>query len=241
MISFQGPVKIVAYSDHIYRYLYWKLNKAILHRKYLTSYLKAYHVIMRLHMQDEIAYPLWIGHFEQDVYNFITRYLQPGMVFIDVGANVGLFSLVAASRVGLQGQVHAFEPSQREAERMRINVKLNHMLNITINPIAVMETPGNVEFAICEDNYGVFNAVKAVSHPSGRDYQEQIVTVPATTIDTYVEEHNLPAVSLLKIDVEGSELSVLRGASNLLSGDDAPALICEFSTDAAAQEHCNAV
>src|SRR5579875_2291021 len=166
-----------------------------------------YGVRMHVQVKDNIGKAIWFGGFEADVYNFVSKYLTEGMVFLDIGANVGLFTLVAATRVGCRGHVYAFEPSPREAQRLHANIALNGLSNVTVNQVAVTDTTGVANFAVCDDNFGVFNAVEAVNHPSAQGHVAEMIEVTATSLDAYIEQQQLLSIDLVKIDVEGSELA----------------------------------
>jgi FkbM family methyltransferase len=155
---------------------------------------------------------------------FIRNTLQPGDIFFDIGANIGLFTLVAARRVGPGGRVFAFEPSQRETRYLQRNIELNHLTNVTIVECAVAERQGTTQFAIAAD--GGTNSLKQNDHP-----QQQIQSwssVNVTTLDTFISANEIQRVPLVKIDVEGGEVNVLNGARGLLSGNYPPVIVCEF-------------
>ena len=151
---------------------------------------------------------------------FATRFLEPGMVAFDVGANIGYFTLAFAASVGESGHVHAFEPTPALAERIRLNAALNCLTQITVNQIAIAEGPGTATLHLS------FEDPEANSL-----YQIEIgtTTVPVTkaALDTYVTDARVDRVDLMKVDCEGSELNVLRGATRILTGGDAPVLLVE--------------
>ena len=155
------------------------------------------------------------------------RFLRPGMVYFDIGAHFGQFTLVAAGCVGSGGQVHAFEAAGQTYTQLKANIELNHLTNVTANHAAVFDKPGQIELQVCVPGKGEFNAIGKPLRP-----EREVVgteTVPAVTVDDYCGEHNIERVDLMKIDTNGAELSVLRGAQQLLAGDDAPVIVCEFN------------
>lgn len=167
--------------------------------------------------------------FEPDVSAFIRRAVQPGMVVFDIGANIGQFTLLAAKRVGASGRVHAFEPAPEEYRKLCANVALNRFENVVLNALAVSDTVGEATLQVCGKGLGAYNSL-------GRPFREGPVTpvnVSCTTLDDYTRSAGLTHVDLIKMDIEGAELATLRGASELLSGPDAPTLVCEFSEMAA--------
>jgi FkbM family methyltransferase len=155
---------------------------------------------------------------------FVRRSLKPGDVFFDVGANLGLFTLTAAQRIGPSGHVYAFEPSQREAHYLRRNLELNQLTNVTVVTQAVSDQCGTARFAIAAD--GGNNSLMRNAHPQQQIQAWQEVEV--TTLDTFIAAHAMLRVDLMKIDVEGGEVDVLRGAARLLNGQRPPTILCEF-------------
>jgi FkbM family methyltransferase len=166
-----------------------------------------------------------VNRFEPAELRFVARFLRPGMTFLDVGANGGLFSLMAARAVGPAGLVHAFEPAMAEFALLQHNLALNGFTHVIANQVAISDTIGRTRFAICRD--GAYNSF-------GRNTlaDQQIVewqSVQTMTLDAHLAAHNLRPVHLLKIDTEGAELLVLRGGVQLLRAPDSPVVLCEFS------------
>lgn len=179
-----------------------------------------------LYLQDELALRYALGqHFEPDVCEFFRNVLKPGLVVFDVGANVGQFTLLAAKRVGTAGNVHAFEPAPEEYRKLSANVSLNGFSNVLLNHVAICDRVGETVLRTAGPGLGLYNSLgkPLVSSQIGD------ISVPCTTLDCYVQARGVPRVDLLKVDVEGAELGVLRGAAHLLSPSDAPVIVCEFS------------
>jgi FkbM family methyltransferase len=150
----------------------------------------------------------------------LKRLLAPGMVVFDVGANVGYFSLVAGLKVGPTGAVHAFEPTPGLSARIRENAALNGIANITVNSVAISDHDGAAFLSLQEDSEG--NSLV-------RNGTSRAVSVPCLTLDSYMVVTGLARVDVMKIDCEGSEARVIRGASRLLDGPFAPVLLIEFN------------
>jgi FkbM family methyltransferase len=150
----------------------------------------------------------YYGAYEPEQEQIAIQYLQPGKVFFDIGANMGVFSLLAAKR-GVR--TFAFEPSRKVGARLRENIGHNRMAdNITVVPKAVALQLGSIEFYETRTgNWGV-----------GRifDYNPKVQSekylVHANSLDEFVGEYGIP--DLIKIDVEGAEWLVLNGASQTL-------------------------
>jgi len=149
------------------------------------------------------------------------------MVFFDVGAHYGFYTLLASKRVGPTGLVVAFEPSPRELKRFCQHLLLNHCSNVWVEPMAVSNYNGMTDFFVAENPYSALNSLQK---PLG---QETFVTiqVPVITLDRYVADKGISRVDFIKIDTEGADLQVLEGASKLLQRSPCPIVMCEFIDD----------
>jgi FkbM family methyltransferase len=152
------------------------------------------------------------------------RLVQPGGVVLDVGANFGLYSVAAASRLGSDGVLHAFEPNPRALELLRKNLETRpRAVRVGIHAQALGAAVGRIAFACSEDS--AFSSAVA----AGRSPVLETVDVPQTSLDAFVAEQRLPRVDLAKIDVEGYEPEVLAGGRSLLERPDAPTLLIEIA------------
>lgn len=136
--------------------------------------------------------------------------VKAGDVVWDVGANVGIFSLVLARKGG--STVHAFEPESANIATLRQNIKLNTASNITLHKLALSDIDGACTFyQEGEAGSGTHSTVPDPGRTSAS------VQVQAARGDTLVEQAGLQAPAVVKIDVEGGELAVLRGMERLLT------------------------
>lgn len=149
----------------------------------------------------------------------LERLLRPGMTVFDVGANHGLFSLEAAHLIGPSGRVHAFEPAPSTRDLLRRNLEGNDATRVVrIVPSAVGGAPGTARLRIHRDLSGLNTlAGSDIVWNHQRLRADDLVDVPVTTLDDHAEAERIERIDFLKIDVEGFELAVLRGASRLLS------------------------
>jgi FkbM family methyltransferase len=145
--------------------------------------------------------------------------LKPGDGAVDVGANIGVHSLALARIVTDKGRVFAFEPIARLAAQLRRNMELNHVKNIEVRETALSDRNGEIPFKEDADN---FNQGVGRYETSSKDH------ISADRLDEALADRR-EKIRLIKIDVEGMELQVVRGASNLLA-QDRPCLVVEHNS-----------
>ena len=149
--------------------------------------------------------------YEPEVTVFLREVLRPGMVFIDVGANLGYYTLLGAKRVGSRGQVHAFEPAPLQFQHLTLNVRTNQVANVVLNKCAVADHVGEIQFFVSDGwNQGTHSLGMVQRNMRARQ-------VKCTSLDEYVSEASLDRVDVVKMDVEGAELLVCRGARRMLA------------------------
>lgn len=162
------------------------------------------------------------GNNELPVQQALERHATSGSVVFDIGANVGFFTVLAARLVGPDGHVVAFEPVPSNAEYVRRNARLNDMENIAVVEKAVSDATGHGDLVLASYSGGA-----ALSIADTPPDATESVTVPLTTIDEAVETGAVPPPGIVKIDVEGAELEVLRGMESTLR-HHRPTIICEI-------------
>jgi FkbM family methyltransferase len=168
-----------------------------------------------------IGQDLFAGSFESAEVAFVRARLKPGDVVLDLGANAGLYTLIAAQAVGESGHVYAFEPGERAVELLRNNLAINHVTNVTVIEAAVSNETGEASFAVANDT-----ALSSLAEISRDDQQiASWQTVRTVRLDDAVVQHGIPSVAFIKMDVEGAEKLALDGAPNLLSGTGTPLTI----------------
>jgi len=164
----------------------------------------------------------WLGIYELPLQQTLVHELQKGDVFYDIGANAGFFSLVAAHCVGENGSVFAFEPLPSNAKAIEEIFTINNLTNCHLVRVAVTNHIGQVSFSTSDDN-----STAHITSVSGRIKMDTF-QVPALTLDEFIQTSPLP--NLIKIDVEGAEHLVLKGAEKLLNGANQPKIIVEVHT-----------
>ncbi len=151
-------------------------------------------------------------------FDLYTNFALPNSIAVDVGANLGIHSLVLSYCVGAGGKVFSFEPNLSVYERMQDILRENEISNVIMSGKGVGDSIGLKYFNL---NEGDFNIGKACVSEKGER------TIKMTTLDYELRDSQLP-ISLIKIDVEGYELKVLKGTIQTLRTHK-PILVCEFN------------
>jgi FkbM family methyltransferase len=178
-----------------------------------TSYLPIAHIQ---------GYGLIRGVLEPGVQEALRRYVRPGAVVYDVGANIGFFSLLAARLTGPDGRVEAFEPVPASAAAARANATLNDLAGITVHEAAVGDRDG-VEVLLVTGERSWSHLAALGWHPR----TERQISVRLLALDEEISRGALPPPDVVKIDVEGSETAVLHGLAKTLGSRDVT-VICEL-------------
>jgi FkbM family methyltransferase len=147
---------------------------------------------------------------------FYERFLEPGMVVFDVGAHVGRLADVFAGRVAPTGVVHAFEPGP--SFDVLLTVGARHP-NLRTEHSAVFERPGTVVLNVYDEQHSSWSTLarRTLSDSGLAVAPVMQADVPAVALDEYCAQNDVEWIDLLKIDVEGAELQVLRAASRLFA------------------------
>jgi len=153
----------------------------------------------------------------------VRRFLRPGDVFVDGGAHVGMFSLVAAAAVGATGSVYAFEPSPETYAGLEANVALNGFGNVRAHQEALAAEDGILQFTVFDGDTAAFSSV----HPGSDVAGGRTIDVASKRLADRVPQEVWPRIAMLKLDVEGAELDALRGAEPLLDAVH-PVILMEF-------------
>jgi FkbM family methyltransferase len=184
---------------------------------------------IQIHLGNDLSRALFIGGcIEPNELAFLDSVLKEGMVFVDGGANEGLYSLFASRCVGPSGRVFSFEPSQREFQRLECNIRLNGLGNVQAIRAALSDSPGETELHIASSPHSGHNTLGQFAHDVPLLRTER---VPAQTLDGFAAETALTRLDFLKLDVEGAERRVLEGSRRVLR-DMRPMILFEASESA---------
>jgi FkbM family methyltransferase len=143
------------------------------------------------------------GEWEPFETELVQRFLRPGDVFVDIGANIGWYTIVAASTVGINGHVYAFEPERANFELAARNLTLNDLQNVTLEQIAITDRAGTDFLYLSTENLGDHRLF-----PSDEERSSQAVSV--TSLSKYFEDKDTP-IRVLKMDAQGSEARIFEG------------------------------
>ena len=159
-------------------------------------------------------------HDERHVVTKLLKIIQPGDICWDIGANIGFYTCLLASRVEDAGTVVAFEPALRTCGYLRENVSLNRFTNVTVINKGLSDRMEQRHLYYSEA--GLAEGTASLKYANGRSASERVTL---DTIDNLVRE--LPVPDFIKIDVEGYQLEVLRGGEHYLK-THAPLLMAEL-------------
>lgn len=166
----------------------------------------------------------YFGTYEKGTLNFIKDHLPKDSIFFDIGANIGLMSIFASHCVGHKGKVYSFEANPETAKLLRYNIGLNKLTNIQVVDKAVGNDSGKITIY---DNWSVNRGGATLIKPEKETNSFEIELIKIDDIP----EYSNAAVGMIKIDVEGFELDVLKGLEKILRKPEPPKLIIECSAD----------
>jgi len=221
----------------ILRLLYWRRwrRRGIEHPLSIPFYGG---MTVELNIGNDVSRCLYVsGCFEPNELSFLARTLRPGMVFVDAGANEGLFTVLAARAVDPGGLVVAVEPSPRERARLRRNVARNGLAVVRVREEALADAPGKAVLRVADLEHAGQNTLGSFVYDGV--HEATSVPVDCITLDQLIEEEAIDRVDVLKIDVEGAEMKVLVGADRLLSRLR-PVLLLELQEDSLRQQGASA-
>jgi FkbM family methyltransferase len=165
------------------------------------------------------------GNAEVAVQAALSERLRPGMVFYDLGANIGLFTLMAARIIAERGKVFSFEPDPENAARLRRNIAHNQFQNVTVIEAGVWSSSGNLDFV----RDGASSPDRGWGTFVPKNNQRQGASIPCVSLDDFCL--TAPPPDAIKCDVEGAEIEALRGAANVLQSRH-PWIVCEMHSPA---------
>jgi FkbM family methyltransferase len=179
---------------------------------------------LRLDPQDSLE--LLSQPFESSEVRLVKRLISPGQTVVDVGANIGYYTLLFSSLVGEHGRVISFEPDPDNAALLHRNLTDNNCQNVDVHQSAVGAEQVELKLYRCAGNNGMHRAYESIC--CGDAY----VTVQSVVLDELLADE--PSIDFLKMDIEGFEYFALQGMSRLLQRHS-PTILIEFSPSALAE------
>jgi FkbM family methyltransferase len=214
-----------------------KIPMAVKIRKYFQTHgnrkINLFGYKVKLDLSESIQYGIYMSIFEEEESAWVREILRPGMTFVDVGANIGYFSLLASSLVGTMGKVFSFEPSEYAYKKLKQTIKSNNIQNIhamnsalgdVIETRTLLTQGDNTHSPSFVPSTGVFLNVAQV-----------------VTLDDFVTQNGIKVIDLIKIDVEGFEPNVIRGMNKIMSAGMVKRILIEIYDDWLVQNSSSAV
>lgn len=158
--------------------------------------------------------------YEPEVTRYAQRVVRPGSTVLDIGANIGYFTILFAQLAGPDGSVHAFEPALANVELLTTNVSTNGYANVTVHPVAVGAESGAGRLRLSRENPG--------DHQLVGEPGEDTVDVDVVAVDALLPGIG-PDLSLVKLDIQGAEPLALRGMWETLRTAGSLSLVCEYT------------
>jgi len=164
----------------------------------------------------------WLGERDRWELFHAKKFVSPGALILDVGANFGHYSITLADALGRRCRIHAFEPFPCNADRLRENIRLNGLETVIgVHQVGLSDTNGKGSMMVRADNSGA--ATLAVNQESTVD----ATNIEVTTLDAFSEETGLDRIDFIKIDVEGFEERLLMGGAKTITRY-LPVMLLEF-------------
>jgi FkbM family methyltransferase len=167
-----------------------------------------------------VGYRVSRSPYEEGQWKLVRRLLPRGGTFVDVGANQGFFTILASRVAGESGHVLAFEPAPSELGKLLSNLSLNRCRNVVAKQVALGAQAGTADFFLYGGHQGSWSGLRKGAEDV--KVQARMIQVPVDTLDSY----GLTRLDMMKIDVEGGELNVLRGAAETIKRCR-PHVLCE--------------
>jgi len=196
--------RITSLNEYFRRIYVNIFNISILHCKF-------YGVKLKLHLKNDVDKRLFLYGFEKDIIRCFRKLIKKDDVVLDIGANIGIYSLIASESIGKIGRIYAFEPANIAYSSLLYNIKLNRIDNIYPIKAGVSDHSGRAIFNICHDD--AYNSL-------GEAPLKQIIkseTIDLMSIDDFVINYKIAKVNVIKVDTEGAEYLVFKGAHKTLN------------------------
>lgn len=193
-------------------------------KRYFYLQLKPDFVVIegdKIYLDKLDSLKLSLEKFEDDETKVIKNLVKKGDVVLDIGANIGYYTLMFARLVGPKGRVYAFEPEPENFRILRKNVAVNGYKNVVLVNKAVSDITGKAELTVCSYNLGTHTLGKA-------DYKGKKISVGVVRVDDYVRDLKIHP-NFIKIDIEGAEFNALKGMAATIKTSKDLVLLSELN------------
>jgi FkbM family methyltransferase len=212
-------------SDHtrnvtLLRFLGWQIYKRLIGSHWDIKLIPG--VKLRCYKDSSSASSvIYYGLYEKSMMRFLLSYLREDDIFLDIGANIGVYSLLASSKI-LKGKIYSFEPIPKNYHRLKENIEINHIDNIYPYMLALYCSKGSIEMNI-SDNDCMASIIQEGNN------QDNTILVETDTLNSMFSSEEMN-ISLCKLDAEGAELAILQGATHLLEKKSPPVFVIDYYT-----------
>lgn len=204
----------------VFKFFGWQVYKRLM-RRYLDIQVIPGVKIRCYPDSYSSAAALYCGLYDYNDMNFLLRYLQPQDSFLDIGANVGIYTLLAASKIK-SGAIYSFEVLPKNYARLEENLKLNQFNQVKTYAVAISDSTGTIALNLADGDCKASVIAKA---------SDNTILVPTDTLDNLIQEEFLPNLTLAKMDIEGAEILAFKGAASLLKQQRPLVWILEILND----------
>ncbi|MDF1812898.1 MAG: FkbM family methyltransferase [Verrucomicrobiales bacterium] len=173
----------------------------------------------------------YTGDIDRKITWVCDRIVRKGDTVLDIGANIGIFTIGLSRLVGQEGKVYSFEPNRELVEILKETIKKNNLTNVSLQPFALGRAREDRELFVPKGNAG---AASLISPPESAIHESMKVSV--NSLSDFVADEGIRSIRFMKIDVEGFELDVLEGGLRVLDDVNPDAILFECNLD----ESCRA-
>jgi len=196
-------------------------NSFLLSVFHIPETLRIEEGILALNQKDLfVSGAISIGAYEQFEIDLFRKHIRDGMTFLDIGAHIGYYSLIAATRSGKSGKVYAFEPNPDNLSYLKKTVAINNLKNVEYFDLAISNVVGDSKLFLSEDNTGD-NRIFRDSHA------RNTLPIQTTSVDEFMKNRNR-TVDIIKMDIQGAEMLALEGMRKTIQVSPSLILFTEF-------------
>jgi len=167
----------------------------------------------------------FVGDLDRKITWLCKQIVRDGDTVLDIGANIGMVTVLLSDLVGENGHVHSFEPNPSLCDGIKQAISRNKITNVTLHPVALGSKQDTLELIVPKENKGAASLVRC----KGRANCD-VISVQVATLDEICKNKRISSIRLIKIDVEGFETEVLLGAQQLLSTMQPDAILFELNS-----------